>query len=68
MIEPRLETQVVSDGYPIHVAVWPAPVPVRGRIVASSAQTIAVARHDEEAGDIVVHFPRAGFLVTPVAA
>ena len=43
-------------------------VPVRGRIVASSAQTIAVARHDEEAGDIVVHFPRAGFLVTPVAA
>jgi hypothetical protein len=42
-------------------------VPVRGRIVASSAQTIAIARHEEVAGDIVVHFPRAGFLVTPVA-
>jgi alpha-beta hydrolase superfamily lysophospholipase len=33
LIEPRLETQVVSDGYPIHVAVWPAPGPLRGRIV-----------------------------------
>jgi glutathione S-transferase len=43
-------------------------VPVRGRIVASSAQTIAIARHDDVAGEIVVHFPRAGFLVTPVTA
>ena len=25
MTEPRVETQVASDGYPIHVAVWPAP-------------------------------------------
>jgi glutathione S-transferase len=41
-------------------------VPVRGRIVASSAQTIAIARRDDVAGDVVVHFPRAGFLVTPV--
>lgn len=43
-------------------------VPVRGEIVALSAQTIAIRRHDEAAGDIVVHFPRAGFLVTPVKA
>jgi glutathione S-transferase len=43
-------------------------IPVRGRIVASSAQTIAIARHDAAAGDVVVHFPRAGFLVTPAAA
>jgi glutathione S-transferase len=43
-------------------------IPVRGRIVVSSAQTIAIARHDEVAGDVVVHFPRAGFLVTPVTA
>jgi glutathione S-transferase len=42
-------------------------VPVRGRIVCSSAQTIAIARRDNSAGDIVVHFPRAGFLVTPIA-
>ena len=43
-------------------------VPVRGRIVTSSAQSIALARHDDSAGDVVVHFPRAGFLVTPVTA
>jgi glutathione S-transferase len=40
-------------------------VAVRGRIVALSAQTIAIRRHDDIAGDIVVHFPRAGFLVSP---
>jgi alpha-beta hydrolase superfamily lysophospholipase len=32
---PRTETQVASDGYPIHVAVWPVPegTPLRGRAV-----------------------------------
>jgi glutathione S-transferase len=40
-------------------------IAVRGRIVALSAQTIAIRRHDEIAGDVVVHFPRAGFWVTP---
>lgn len=40
-------------------------IAVRGRIVALSAQAIAIRRHDDIAGDIVVHFPRAGFLVTP---
>lgn len=33
MGEPRVETQVASDGYPIHVATWPASGPVRGRVV-----------------------------------
>jgi alpha-beta hydrolase superfamily lysophospholipase len=35
MIEPRAETQVASDGYTLHVAVWPVPMPeaVRGRVV-----------------------------------
>ena len=41
-------------------------IPVRGRIVALSAQSIAIRRHDDIAGDVVVHFPRAGFLVIPV--
>lgn len=36
---------------------------VRGTIVSLSAQHIAIRRHDHQAGDIVVHFPRAGFLV-----
>lgn len=33
MTEPRPETQVTSDGYRIHVVVWPANGPVRGRVV-----------------------------------
>ena len=33
MTEPRVETQVASDGYPIHVAVWPASGTVKGRVV-----------------------------------
>nr|WP_249159196.1 glutathione S-transferase family protein [Bradyrhizobium tropiciagri] len=40
-------------------------VPVRGEIVSLSAQHIAIRRTDERAGEIVVHFPRAGFLVVP---
>jgi glutathione S-transferase len=42
-------------------------IAVRGWIVALSAQHIAIRRRDDIAGDIVVHFPRAGFLVTTVA-
>ena len=36
---------------------------VRGEIVALSAQHIAIRRADPGAGEVVVHFPRAGFLV-----
>jgi hypothetical protein len=38
-------------------------VAVVGEIVSLSAQHIAIRRRDERAGDIVVHFPRAGFIV-----
>ncbi len=38
---------------------------VVGELVASSAQEIAIKRTDERVGEIVVHFPRAGFLVAP---
>jgi len=38
--------------------------PVEGELVSSSAQHIAVRRHDALAGDVVVHLPRAGFVVT----
>ena len=38
-------------------------VAVEGEIVALSAQHIAIRRHDSRAGEVVVHFPRAGFLV-----
>jgi glutathione S-transferase len=40
-------------------------VEVGGEIVSLSAQHIAIRRVDERIGDIVVHFPRAGFLVLP---
>ena len=38
-------------------------VEVGGEIVSLSAQHIAIRRADERVGEIVVHFPRAGFLV-----
>lgn len=37
--------------------------PVEGTIVSSSSQHIAIHRNDPDAGDVVVHFPRAGFFV-----
>jgi glutathione S-transferase len=37
--------------------------PVAGEIVFAGAHEIAIRRHDEQAGDVVVHFPRAGFTV-----
>lgn len=40
-------------------------IAVTGEIVSLSAQHIAIRRKDPRAGDVVVHFPRAGFLVRP---
>ena len=37
---------------------------IRGEIVSLSAQHIAIRRRDERAGELVVHFPRAGFTIT----
>jgi glutathione S-transferase len=37
--------------------------PVRGEVVASSVHEIAILRRDGEVGNVVVHFPRAGFRV-----
>jgi glutathione S-transferase len=50
------------------VAVAPddyGKIKVSGEIVSLSSQHIAVRRYDALAGEIIVHFPRAGFLVTP---
>jgi glutathione S-transferase len=49
---------VVPDDY--------GKVQVGGEIVSLSAQHIAIRRVDERVGEIVVHFPRAGFLVQSV--
>jgi glutathione S-transferase len=51
-----------------HVEVAPddyGKIKVAGEIVALSAQHIAIRRNDPRAGGVVVHFPRAGFMVTP---
>jgi glutathione S-transferase len=39
-------------------------IPVRGELVVASAREFAVRRRDEQAGEIVVHFPRIGFAVS----
>lgn len=38
--------------------------PIAGRIVFSNANEIAIRRSDPAVGEVVVHFPRAGFAVT----
>lgn len=40
-------------------------VPVTGELVSSSAQHIAIRRHDDQVGEVVVHFPRTGYRVLP---
>ena len=55
--KPGDQVQVMPDDY--------GKIGVRGEIVALSSQHIAIRRHDPAAGEIVVHFPRAGFLVSP---
>ncbi len=40
--------------------------PVAGEVVAVSCDTITVHRSEPEAGNLHVHFPRAGYLVKPV--
>jgi len=49
---------------PTDVSGCPA---VTGRITHISAHEIAMARNDARVGDVVVHFPRAGYRVTPGA-
>ena len=53
--KPGDPVEVVPDDY--------GKVKVAGEIVALSSQHIAIRRHDPRAGEVVVHFPRAGFLV-----
>jgi glutathione S-transferase len=55
--QPGDWVSVVPDDY--------GKIEVRGEIVSLSAQHISIRRHDDLVGDIVVHFPRAGFAVSP---
>jgi glutathione S-transferase len=40
-------------------------VPVTGTLVGLASDRISIIRSDERVGDVVVHFPRAGFIVQP---
>jgi glutathione S-transferase len=40
-------------------------VPVSGTLVGLTNDRVSIGRHDEQVGDVVVHFPRAGFIITP---
>jgi glutathione S-transferase len=55
--KPGDRVEVVPDDY--------GKVKVAGEIAALSSQHIAIRRHDPRAGEVVVHFPRAGFHVLP---
>ena len=58
--KPGDKVEVMPDDY--------GKVKVSGEIVALSSRHIAIRRHDPRAGEIVVHFPRAGFAVLPAQA
>jgi glutathione S-transferase len=45
------------------IADEPVRTAVEGEIVALSAQHIAIRRKDARAGEVVVHFPRSGYVV-----
>jgi glutathione S-transferase len=55
--KPGDRVEVMPDDY--------GKVRVGGQIVALSPQHIAIRRRDPRAGEVVVHFPRAEFLVFP---
>ena len=57
-LKPGQKVSVMADDY--------GRDPIVGTLVASSARRIAIRRNDPTVGDVVVHFPRAGFFVMPV--
>ena len=40
-------------------------VPVTGTLVGLTSDRVSIGRNDDRVGDVVVHFPRAGYIVTP---
>lgn len=54
-LTPGMRVTVSADDY--------GRDPVAGTILFSNAHEIAIARSEDDVGDVVVHFPRAGFVV-----
>lgn len=42
-----------------------AQVPVTGELVATTMQSVSIRRHDPQVGEVVVHFPKIGYEITP---
>jgi glutathione S-transferase len=57
-LAPGMRVRVVPDDYGFD--------PVEGELVASSVHEVALRRAAPEVGDVVVHFPRAGFRIQTV--
>ncbi len=63
---PLLEPEGISLGQKVIVRATDYGVdPVEGALIHASVFEIVIARHDPLAGDVRVHFPRAGFSVVP---
>ena len=60
----RLESRLSTDGTEAW-PTWAITARADGTLVGLTTDRISVQRHDERVGEIVVHFPRAGFIVTP---
>jgi len=56
-LKPGMKVAVMPDDY--------GRFPVAGEIVFVGPHEVAIRREAEGAGDVVVHFPRAGFFVMP---
>lgn len=63
---PLLEPEGIKLGQPVIVRATDYGVdPVEGALVHASAFELVVQRKDQRAGEVRVHFPRAGFSVVP---
>jgi glutathione S-transferase len=63
---PLQEPDGVRIGQPVTINAMDYGVdPVAGILVHASVFEVALKRQDERAGEVIVHFPRAGFRVTP---
>jgi glutathione S-transferase len=63
---PLLEPEGMTLGQPVVVRATDYGVdPVEGALIHASVFEIVIARQDPLAGDVRVHFPRAGYSVVP---
>ena len=65
----RIEDDAVGRLGGEHVTVTPDDTgrdPVVGRLIVSTATETAILREDDSVGEVMVHFPKIGFVISPV--